>query len=247
MEKLKLSIVTPSYNCGEYIEETILSVISQDYDDFEYFIIDGGSKDNTVGILKKYSKKYPNRFQWLSEPDQGQTSAINKGLKMSSGDWFAWINADDFYEPNIFSEVTKFMRLIPNTGVIYGNCYLVKENNKIKLDIPPKKVDFNMQKNGNLIYGPASFFNMKAIEKTGEFDETLQYWMDYEMYIRISKIMPLEYVDLNIANFRFRPYQKSRSQKDKDILEKERDRIIAKYYRKSFLGPLVKKLIIRNK
>ncbi len=232
-KKQKLSIITPSFNCGKYIEQAILSVLKQNYKNFEYIVIDGGSTDNTLKILKKYSKKYPDKIKWISEPDNGQTNAINKGLRMSTGDWFAWLNADDYYEPNIFSKLAKFFQSNKKCGVIYGNCFMSNRNNKA-LYTPPKEVNFFLQKSGNVIYGPASFFNMEKLKQVGEFDESLFLWMDYEMYIRLSKISSFKYINLNIANFRFRPDQKSRSPKNKNLLEEEKNKIIKKYYHNIF-------------
>lgn len=239
----KISIVTPSYNCGKYIEETILSVINQDYDNLEYFVIDGESTDNTVKILKQLSKKYPGKFKWISEPDKGQTNAVNKGLKMCSGDWFAFQNADDYYEPNIFSKIAQTIKSNPNSGVIYGNCFTLFENNTKKLSIPPKEINYKSLKNGNLIYGPASFYNIQAIKKVGGYDETLNHWLDYEMYIRISKIMPVRYIDLNIANFRRRHEQKSKAKNLQQEFYTEASRVIKKYYPKYFIYYSIRKSI----
>jgi glycosyltransferase involved in cell wall biosynthesis len=242
MKNPKISIVTPSFNCGKYIEQAILSVLKQNYKNFEYIVIDGGSTDSTLSILKEYSKKYPKKFKYISEPDQGQTDAINKGLHISTGDWFIWLNADDYYEPNILSKLAKFLKSSNNYGVVYGNCFTIKGNKKT-LSIPPKKVNFYSQKNGCVIYGPTSFFNMKKLRQVGEFDESLFLWMDYEMYIRLSKISRFKYINLNIANFRLRPDQKSRSPKNKRLLEEERDKIIKKYYPSySLILPLRKRL-----
>ena len=146
---------------------------------------------------------------------------------MSTGDWFAWINADDYYESNAFSSLAEFFKKFSEAGVIYGNCYAYYSKNKIILDVPKNEITYNdLITTGNQIYGPASFFNMKALAKVGEFNEDMKYWMDYEMYVRISKVMNLQYVDLNIANFRVRPHQKSR---DKKELDKEMYTIIKKY------------------
>ena len=101
----KISIITPSFNQGKFLEETILSVINQDYPDLEYIIIDGGSSDNSVEIIKKYEKYLT---YWISEKDSGQSSAINKGLKKISGELVAWINSDDLYCPNVFSKIAEY-------------------------------------------------------------------------------------------------------------------------------------------
>ncbi|MFH1645683.1 MAG: glycosyltransferase family 2 protein, partial [Candidatus Omnitrophota bacterium] len=180
--KPKISIVTPSFNSGKYIEETILSVLSQDYDNFEYFVIDGASTDNTIDILKEIGsdKRYKDKFKWISEKDDGQTDAINKGLRMCSGDWFAFINADDYYEPGVFRKISREMRDNMSKGVIYGNQLIIfdglgEKYNMIK--IPNDKVDFRRLLYGNKIYGPASFYNMEVLKKVGEFDASLYHWM----------------------------------------------------------------------
>ncbi len=243
MKNTKLSIVTPCYNTGKYIEHTLKSVLSQDYNNYEYFVIDGGSTDNTVEILKKYSKdrKYRNKFQFISEPDEGQTDAINKGLELSTGNWFAWINADDFYEPNMFSKLIKAFDENPDAGVIYGNCYAVgTDNKKIQLDKPPGNVDFDMLKEGNPIYGQSSFFNMVALKEVGKFNINLDYWMDYEMYLRISRIMKFKYIDMNIANFRIRPNQKSRDQNNLKKIQRERKKIKRRYDKRLYIEPVLK-------
>lgn len=251
MEKLKISIVTPSYNCGKYIERAIKSVIGQDYDNFEYFIIDGGSTDDTLKIIKRYAKRYPKKIKWVSEPDKGQTDAINKGLRMSTGSWFAWLNADDFYEQNVFSKLADVFREYQNAGVIYGNCHMYYSKKKITLSIPPKCITYrDLINRGSLIYGPASFFNMKALKKVGEFNENLHYWMDYEMYIRISKIKNMQYVNLNIANFRIRKGQKSRIEENRKEMEKEAYTTIRRYNWKFYFIPFLKKIksyLVRTK
>lgn len=208
--KPKISIVTPSYNLGKYIQRAIDSVLTQDYDNFEYFIIDGGSTDGTVEVLKRYDDE---RLKWISEPDNGQTNAINKGLKLSSGDLFAWLNADDFYEDGVFEKVAHTFDHNQDAGVIYGNCFDVSETyEKIKLNIPPETVDLKyMLDFGNVIYGPASFYNLELVKKVGLFDESIDYWMDYDMYLRLGKISRFYYLASDLSNFMIRDEQKSRS------------------------------------
>lgn len=127
MRKPKISIVTPAFNSGKFIRETIESVLSQDYDNFEYFVIDGGSTDQTIEILKEYSakKEYKDVFRWISEKDEGQTDAINKGLCRCSGDWFAFLNADDYFYPNVFSKLLLDFQQYCDKGVLYGNCTML--------------------------------------------------------------------------------------------------------------------------
>ena len=188
--------------------------MTQNYDNFEYFVIDGGSSDNTIRILEEFGNKpeYMEKFKWLSEKDKGQTDAINKGLRMCSGDWFAFLNADDYYEPGIFNSLAAEMSINMDKGVIYGNCWNVFEgldNHYNYLSIPEANINPKRWSKCNNIYGPASFYNMKALKLVGEFDVTLYYWMDWDMYARISKLMKMKYVNIAIANFRIVKDQKS--------------------------------------
>ena len=123
-----ISIVTPSYNQDRYIEETIRSVLLQDYPQIEYTIVDGGSTDNTVSIIRKYEDQLS---WWVSEKDQGQTDAINKGFARAKGDILAWINSDDTYEPGVFTAAVKYFREHPNVGMIYGDCNYINESGSV--------------------------------------------------------------------------------------------------------------------
>src|SRR4051812_48252088 len=116
----KISIVTPTLNQGNFIEETILSVIGQNYPNLEYIILDGGSTDNTIEIIKKYEKHLA---YWSSEPDKGQSDAINKGFKIATGDILGWINSDDYYMPGIFNHIGNKMN-IQESELHFGNCFL---------------------------------------------------------------------------------------------------------------------------
>lgn len=210
----KLSIVTPTYNSIKYIDETIKSVISQSYENWEYIIVDGLSNDGTVERLKEYEMQVKNlqKFRWISEKDNGQTDAINKGMRMCTGDWFAFINADDYYQPNIFAEIAPILKASSEIGVIYGNQIIKYEGQNDEsfiVKIPPEDVNYNSQLYGNQIYGPASFYNMEAIKRVGEFDQTLYHWMDWDMYLRISRIMKLQYINKSISTFRIHADNKS--------------------------------------
>jgi glycosyltransferase involved in cell wall biosynthesis len=215
----KISIVTPSYNKGKYIEETIKSVLRQNYENFEYVVMDGGSTDNTIDILRKYDELTGNSkiFRWISEKDNGQTDAINKGLKLCSGEWFAFLNADDFYTPALFADIAGFLFHNSDAGVVYGNQYDLydgPDKKEIALRKPSSDLSFRDLLYGNQIYGPASFYNMEALKRVGSFDTCIYHWMDWEMYLRISRIMPLKYYDYNFTTFRFSEDMKSPSNPD---------------------------------
>ena len=212
----RLSIVTPSYNCGHYIERTISSVVDQNYPNLEYLVIDGASTDSTVEILTRLRSvpKYAARFKWISEKDNGQTDAINKGLRMCTGDWFAFLNADDYYEPGALLRVGEEIAGHPNSGVIHGNCYVQYDcgafTEKVLYD-PLGAVTFENMSRGNIIFGPTAYFNMNAIRIVGEFDTNLYYWMDYDMFLRIIRVMPFHFVNCPVTTFRIRLDQKSPS------------------------------------
>lgn len=216
-----ITIITPSYNLGKYIDKAVESVLDQDYKNFEYLVIDGGSTDNTLEILKKYSNipEYKNKFSWISENDKGQTNAINKGLKMARGQWFAWLNADDYYEKNALTTVAETIKSNPEAAVIYGNCKT--HGKKVMDNIPPATISFRTLINGNVIFGPSSFFNKKFLLEEGGFDEELDLWMDYDMYMRLSKKHKFVYINELLAHFVERDNQKSHSD-DKKLEEEAR-------------------------
>src|SRR5215207_2503335 len=123
-----ISIVTPSFNQDRYIEETIRSVLSQDYPSIEYMIVDGASSDETVDIIKKYEDKLA---YWVSENDKGQTEAINKGFRHAKGDILAWINSDDTYQPGAVAAVVKYLQDHPDVGMVYGDCNYINESGNV--------------------------------------------------------------------------------------------------------------------
>ena len=200
-KNIKVSIVTPSFNQGQYLEKTINSVLSQDYDNLEYFIIDGGSTDNSVNIMKKYEKKISG---WVSESDKGQSHAINKGINLCDGEIFGYINSDDYYEPELISNIVKIFIDNPNIDIIYGNFnYVDKDHlllsNQYTIPFIPGIFIYDF----DFICQPASFWRKDVFDKCGTFNEELQYLMDYEFFLRCYKYgMNYKYVNRTIANLR---------------------------------------------
>ena len=177
----KISIITPSFNQGNYLEQTIDAVLSQKYPDLEYFVIDGGSTDNSVEIIKKYEKHLT---YWVSEKDNGQSHAINKGLKMATGEIVNWINSDDWYNPNTLQKVADYFE-DENVLVVSGRSDVWKLG-KFKVCNPGVDVYPNLEKTIGWarIDQPETFFRKSAIEKMGFLNENLHYVMDREWWIR---------------------------------------------------------------
>lgn len=195
----RISIVTPSYNQGQFIEETIRSVLLQGYPNLEYIIIDGGSTDNTIDIIRKYE---PWITSWISEPDRGQSHAINKGLQRATGEWVAWLNADDIYMPGAIFTVAKTISQAVTPSWVVGTTIVCDQKlteidrfkpnlHTAQLGTPANAalswIDFVCTKrSGIALPQPSSFWRREAVEKAGSIDESLKYVMDHELYGRLA-------------------------------------------------------------
>jgi glycosyltransferase involved in cell wall biosynthesis len=180
-----VSIITVVFNGEKYIEDTINSIINQDYDNIEYIIIDGGSTDNSINIIRKYDK-YVSIF--LSEQDRGMYDAINKGLRLANGEIVAYLNADDQYLPYTIKEVVKTFKSKPHLDYLYGNCIYI-DNKKRQLyeykSIPYIRL---FVKNMNEIHWaqPSCFWKKQVHTKLGYFDDNLRYCGDYDFFSRLK-------------------------------------------------------------
>lgn len=186
-EEPLVTVITPSFNQGRFLEQTIRSVITQDYPKIEYIVMDGGSDDNSLDIIRRYEDRLT---YWESVPDEGQAHAINKGLKRAKGEILGWLNADDILLPESLSRVVEVFKEKPNIDVVYGRLERIDESGlKIPTPILPKdKVIFSKQ----LVIGecvvnqPGSFWRRRIMEKAGTLDESLRYALDYEYWIRLA-------------------------------------------------------------
>lgn len=187
----KISIVTPSYNKGHFLEVCITSILDQDYPNLEYIIIDGGSTDQSVDIIKKYEKWIT---FWSSEPDEGQSDAINKGFRMTTGDIVAWLNADDFYLPGAFATVAEAYQSNPLASFYFGDGLRVDEAGQPKNGFfPGGRVLFNrtvLLFCLNYILQPSAFINRLHLVKINYLDPSLHYVMDADLWIRLSEVAP---------------------------------------------------------
>jgi len=182
-----VSIITPSYNQAPFIEETILSVINQDYPFVEHVIVDGGSTDGSVEIIQAYARRYPHRIRWVSEPDQGQADAINKGFRMSSGEIVAWLNSDDIYLfRSTLDEVVEAFSRMPEADVIYGDAVLISADGRLLKVMcwPAFKYDWLLR--GCRLTQPAVFLRRRVVEAE-KLDVSLSIVFDYEFWLRLGK------------------------------------------------------------
>lgn len=180
---MKVSIITPSYNQGKYIKRTIESVLSQNIDDLEYIVMDGGSTDETVDILKSYGEK----IIWKSEKDKGQTDAVNKGISMASGEIIGWLNSDDIYYPGAVDAVLQVFYEHPEINVVYGNANHIREDDSFLEEYYTEDFNYERLKEVCFICQPSLFFRKKIVEKYGYLDDKLQYCMDYDYWLRLGK------------------------------------------------------------
>lgn len=202
-----VTVVTPSFNQAEYLEETIQSVLDQDYPLIEYIIVDGGSTDGSVDIIRGCESRLA---AWVSEKDLGQTDAINKGFAMATGDIFAWLNSDDTYLPGAVSEAVQFLTANPQVGMVYGKAYYIDETGKAVALYPAGPTDYRGLRRGiNTIPQQTMFFRGILWRMLGPLDPSFYYAMDYDLWTRISAVTPIAFHDRFMANFRLHGASKS--------------------------------------
>lgn len=180
----KITIITPSYNQGEFIEETIRSVLLQGYPNLEYIIMDGGSTDGTLQIIKKYEK---NLAYWTSEKDEGQANAINKGLQKATGEIVAWLNSDDIYLPGTLFTIARAFVNNPSVVLVYGEVEVINEKGQklFKLKSSPFNL-MDMIEKRNFIRQPATFWKREIHRNIGFLDATFSYAFDFDFWIRVG-------------------------------------------------------------
>ncbi|MHB8108734.1 MAG: glycosyltransferase family 2 protein [Syntrophorhabdaceae bacterium] len=194
-----VSIITPSYNQGKFIEATIGSVLSQGYPNLEYIIVDGGSTDDSLSIIQKYN----GQLTWVSERDKGQSNAINKGFRMAKGEIVAWLNSDDTYEPGAIHEAVEYFKR-HDVALVYGEGDIIDEyGQKVKRFEATQRFDL-----WTLVYGwdyimqPTTFFKKDALATVGYLDEDLHWTMDWDLWIKLAKKYEVGYINKVLANSR---------------------------------------------
>lgn len=222
----KITIITPSYNQGQFIEETIQSVIGQGYLNLEYIIIDGGSTDNTVDVIKKYERDIT---YWVSEKDSGQSNAINKGLKIATGDIINWVNSDDALMPDALNTVAQRFNEHPDAIMIHGRIKYFGASSYYSRNYSEE--DLSTRYAAHICMPqPACFFKKQLIDEQGLLDESLHFSMDTDLYMRAGLHYPILQVNDVFAKFRLHADSKSVSSFNKTFLDDNR-RIFSKVLR----------------
>lgn len=201
-ENALVSVITPSYNQAAFIRETIESVLSQDYPDLEHIVVDGGSTDGTLAILQEYAAK-DSRFRFISEPDEGQSHAINKGIHLAQGKVIGWLNSDDTYLPGAVKKAILALRQHPEWALVYGRAFFTDANNQTLHEYPVEPFSHEGLFRSCFICQPAAFIRKDVLLEVGGVDHSLQFCMDYDLWIRIAKRFPLGYLPELLATSRY--------------------------------------------
>ncbi|MCJ7518107.1 MAG: glycosyltransferase [Anaerolineaceae bacterium] len=245
---LSVTIVTPSYNQASYLEKTIRSVLNQTYPNVEYIIMDGGSKDGSLEIIKKFA---PELAYWESKKDRGQTDAINKGFALAKGKVLAWLNSDDTLHPCAVEEAVEYLSAHPETGLVYGGANYIDEKGEVIGSFPAAQTDLVKLRRGYVhIPQQASFFRKSLWDQVGPLDPEFFFAMDYDLWVRLAKLSRLKYIPHTWANFRLHADAKTITADDQcwpEMLKVHfRDGgskvapIVAKYYLRKLAAPLIR-------
>ncbi len=205
-ENTRLTVITPSYNQVNFIERTIRSVLDQEVDaEVELIVMDGGSADGTLDVLKRYD----GRIRWYSEPDKGQSDALNRGLSLANGEIIGWLNSDDLYLPGTLRKVKEYFHDNPVRKWVYGRCRIIDENDReirrlvtFYKNLISGRFSYRWLMMENYISQPAVFFRKEVLEELGHTNPDLHYTMDYEMWLRIGAIYPAGVIRDYLACFR---------------------------------------------
>jgi glycosyltransferase involved in cell wall biosynthesis len=195
-----ISIVTPSFNQAEFIERTLDSVLSQSYPNLEYIVVDGGSTDGSVEIIRKYEKHLA---WWVSEPDRGQAHAINKGLMRATGDWVGWQNSDDVYLPGALKLAAQTMSRQPARGVVAGGLHMIDSSGRLLRELRYVTPTWrSMRAEGMVIANQSSWWRRELHQAVGLLDESLACSFDYDWFLRLLRHAKAAYIDRALGGLR---------------------------------------------
>jgi glycosyltransferase involved in cell wall biosynthesis len=191
-----ISIVTPSYNQAPFLEKTIRSVLEQDYPNLEYLIADGGSTDGSVEIIQKFSHKLA---WWVSEKDSGQAEAINKGLHRARGEFVAWVNSDDFYEPGAVAEAVTALQQNPDVAFVFGKVKVVDPSQRVLNNLSYGDWSLRDLMAFRIIGQPAVFIRKSVLDQVGLLDTSFHFLLDHQLWLRLAQASGMKYVPLRWA------------------------------------------------
>jgi glycosyltransferase involved in cell wall biosynthesis len=238
-----ITIVTPSFQQVRYLERTIQSVLGQDYPNLEYLVMDGGSTDGSVEILKRYE----GRCVWTSEKDAGQSDAVNKGLARAKGEIVGWLNSDDTLAPGALLRIGGYYRDHPDAEFLYGHVNLIDADDRIltRLFAVPTNSDELIRFNRNLFSQPGTTWRRRLQERIGTLDPSLHMTMDCDFYIRAAKATRLHFIPHHLANLRIHGESKTST---RDAVFKKEHQILDERYAKELNGSRAQQLFqVRRK
>lgn len=235
-----VSIVIPSLNQAAYLEETIQSVLKQDYRSIEIIVMDGNSSDGSQDIIRKYER---NIAIWKSEPDTGQSEAINKGFRLASGKIFAWLNSDDLIAPSAVKLAVSYLTSDPPIGLIYGDrVHIDQKGNIIGINRCPPFYNDMLSRNITIPQETA-FFRREVFERTGGLDENLHFSMDYDLWCKFQRITKFRHVPAFMGFYREHVGSKSivfshENRSDPNKFLNEHQTVFMKHFQKKLPGPI---------
>lgn len=238
----KISIITPSFNQVKFLEQTIKSILNQEYKNYEYIIMDGGSSDGSLEIIKKYADKLA---YFESKPDKGQADAIYRGFQIASGEILCWVNSDDLLLPGALMKVAKWFKENPDKNWVTGGTIIIDENGLIfrdKRGAPLFNMGAKVGKIELLYFGhpfnqPASFWRKDFFLKVNGFDRQLNFCFDYDLFLKFAMIERSGRIKDLLAKFRY--HADSKSSTLREIRNKENQLLWKKYKRKKYLVPFL--------
>ncbi len=209
-----VSIITPSYNQGHFLEETIRSVLSQDYPNIEYIIVDGASKDDSVDVIRRYADRLT---WWVSEKDKGHADALNKGFARARGEILAWLNSDDTYTtPQVVSEAVAFLQANPGVGMVYADANLTDNSGSVIGSFPARQTSYQAMLRGSVhIPQATTFFRADLYRQVGPLSLSLFFGFDYDLWVKLAKVSDVRYLPRAWANFRLHEAGKSVANDDR--------------------------------
>lgn len=201
-----VTIVTPSFNQARYLEQTIQSVLAQDYARLEYLLVDGASTDGSLEIIQKYADRFA---WWVSEADTGQAEAINKGLRRAKGEFVAWLNSDDIYLPGAVAKAVAFFEGRPELGIVFGDVLAIDQDGQTTNHLRYGDWSLTELAAFRVIGQPSVFMRRSVLEQAGYLDPSYHYLLDHQLWLRMAQIAPMHYLPETLSAARFHAESKN--------------------------------------